>query len=510
MDKGKARELLVVLSAILLPLSIIGGVWLALRGRTPAAPNAVADEACRAGTLQLVAGASEPLSITLWSSKDVPQVERAGAELDSKLQVYARKSDGKIRYQWRRVDGSEDRSAAQSEGLQPFAAGASVPSQVSLDNYLGISLAYRGERGVIPLLALDAVDAMPFWVANKIRELIARADKKDVEVAVLTGMNELGFADSNLVPRTGGVGGPSIKSILNQSFPYYALRDVPISSQVSALQAFSMLIVTQPGRALTDSELRLIDDYLMLGERTLIVFASAVNLGRGDKDMIATLDRRGLERLLAGYGIELSNDLLFDPGSAVEITTGVGQKVTFPTLPLAQRLAPDFPPFFRLDRVAFPGASTLVLHPERQPNAALSAVARTSNRAVSSSEQGQRLGPGFALPGNPAGERVLAASLSGKVKSAFGDRSANARVLVISSSQFPTNPFARAVNSDEPKFEMVDTDPTVKHLAQAYAQRHLTDTILVVKSALDWATADERIIACSALLVKAPAAQTKQ
>jgi hypothetical protein len=44
-------------------------------------------------------------------------------------------------------------------------------------------------------------------------------------------------------------------------------------------------------------------------------------------------------------------------------------------------------------------------------------------------------------------------------------------------------------------------DPTLSPLAQAYAQQHLTATILAMKNIFDWATADQSLIACSAMIL---------
>jgi hypothetical protein len=103
---------------------------------------------------------------------------------------------------------------------------------------------------------------------------------------------------------------------------------------------------------------------------------------------------------------------------------------------------------------------------------------------------------------------VLAAVLSGNIQSAYTDRRAAGRVLVIASPLFGTNPFARAGNApiakDAPTtFGMTGGDAALLAIAQSYAQQHLTATILSIKNVLDWATADEGIVACSALIAPA-------
>ena len=78
----------------------------------------------------------------------------------------------------------------------------------------------------------------------------------------------------------------------------------------------------------------------------------------------------------------------------------------------------------------------------------------------------------------------------------------NARVLVISSSQFFANPFARAGNGpDMGQMGMMmpggGGDEMLQQLAMPYAQQILTNTILVFKNMLDWVTGDVDLLAVS-------------
>ena len=75
---------------------------------------------------------------------------------------------------------------------------------------------------------------------------------------------------------------------------------------------------------------------------------------------------------------------------------------------------------------------------------------------------------------------AVAAVVTGKLRSAFPPKTATSRgqsrVLVISSSPFFGNPFARAATP---------TDVTMTELAMPYAQQVLTSTLLVRKNTLD-------------------------
>ena len=64
------------------------------------------------------------------------------------------------------------------------------------------------------------MDGVEFWIANKIREVSAKASNQHIGVAVLDGADQLGIDARDLIPRSAGNQGPSIESVLEQSFPY--------------------------------------------------------------------------------------------------------------------------------------------------------------------------------------------------------------------------------------------------------------------------------------------------
>jgi hypothetical protein len=103
---------------------------------------------------------------------------------------------------------------------------------------------------------------------------------------------------------------------------------------------------------------------------------------------------------------------------------------------------------------------------------------------------------------------VIAAVAEGKLKSAFGDARAPvpSRVLVVSSSMFLTNPFAYAGNGPDmggqfAMFGNVGGDRDLQMIAQPYAQRYLTQTLLAFRNTLDWLSGDTDLLAVSAKII---------
>ena len=114
---------------------------------------------------------------------------------------------------------------------------------------------------------------------------------------------------------------------------------------------------------------------------------------------------------------------------------------------------------------------------------------------LSDANMGMILGEelGFIVA-HPLRKNAYATEVIGKLKSAFAGEKADdisvperapqpSRVLVVSSSQFVTNPFAYAGNGPElggqfAMFGAVGGDPQLQMIAGPYAQRYLTNTIL--------------------------------
>lgn len=136
--------------------------------------------------------------------------------------------------------------------------------------------------------------------------------------------------------------------------------------------------------------------------------------------------------------------------------------MTYPGTVVARQgthsLDETFPGFFRMEEVVFPFPSTLVPHPDRQPGASLRVVARTSPKATAVTSATVDLKPKRTLvPQGEEAQRATAIAVEGKIRSAFAGRpdpaipapaesAGKSRLLVVASSQFLANPWARAGN----------------------------------------------------------------
>jgi ABC-type uncharacterized transport system involved in gliding motility auxiliary subunit len=493
------------------------------------------------GSGRLLGSLKTPIQIDAYVPKaGLAQLDAFVRDLTDLLKNYEREGKGKFKFTLIEPNTDELREQAKEAGLQEQPFGeidqTSGGDQATISNgYLGLVFKYGSEKAVIPALPFqNGGDGLEFWITNKIREIRDKADDIKHRIGVVTGKDELKLSDANLVPKQGqGQGGPTLKGILEQAFPFYKVEDLDLKEGANAIDKdLAGIIMTQPQKDYSEKELRRIDEFLMLGGKSLVVYASAVNLKANDATLSATLNTHGMEKLLDGYGIHMNKDAVFDHGAQfrVQVMTQGGQPAWLRHPGIAhvindtrmdekdKLLDTGFAGFFRLDEIIFPFPSSLDLKRDKQPaDVKLAAVARsTPQSSIDKSETVDMKLREQWRPKAPQEQRILAAYADGKLKSAFAgspmegisppERAPqSSRVLVVSSSLFLTNPFAYAGNGPDlggqfAMFGAVGGDPKLLALAQPYT-KFLTSTIISLKNTLDWMSGDADLVAASAKLL---------
>ena len=505
-------------------VALYTGGYLLLSARMPPRKEAATSTAICAAMPQMLRAMKQTLSIDVYVSPVDDNLKAFEKSLEAVLAQYKASGGGKVDYHITEVIDAATRAKALAAGAQdqPWST-ASGTAGNALGNpsdatrvFNGLVLHYGKEKATMPFIEPSHPEGLEFWVTSKLREIVAKEDGRAIKVGILVGHGEFKLTDRNLVP--GQMGVATIQTIISQNMPYYTL--VPIDLQGGAVaidDSISGLVVTQPSVDLVDAELARIDDFVMKG-RSLAVFASAANVHPGDGKMHATLSTHGLEKLLAGYGVELRPDVLLDFVHTFSLhaqgANGPEEK-TFPMVLVAptEDLDVTFPAFFRLHEIAFPLPSSIVLHAEKQPQARVRVLARSSATASRVVTPEVDLDPlkDWKPEGTPAKEQqTVAASVEGTLRSAFGAaKSARpTRVLVVASSEYLSNPFARASNPPEHSAGAVafpPADPIVGQIAGQYMQRLLSPTIVSFKNALDWLAPEDPFTACPAVLPVSPA-----
>ncbi|MBI4955784.1 MAG: GldG family protein [Myxococcales bacterium] len=496
-------------------------------------------------------GLSQPMDVDFWVTRGTPELNTFVDDVTNLLREYEAASQQNCGPDQRRPTANEpcfkfeikeaktedDRKKAEEEQLSPYPL---KPKELTgpealKGDFMGIVFRYGAGKDQIPLLAPGQADqGLEFWITNKIREVRDNADGLKQKVGVITGKEEIKLSDANLVPPEQGQ--HNMKGILERAFPFYEIAEVDLQNGDATIDPeLKGVIVTQPGKDYTDKELRRIDEFLMRGDKSLVLFAGAVNMKSSEASMKAELNLHGLDKLLTGYGVEMKNEAVVDWGRPAQVGLRMGGRVL--AVPLVgvtlaqhqagardeeQALDASFVGFFRMEALAFPYPSSLALHNEAQPEVEFKVIARSSKNATVDDGSEVQFDVVAALQGRgmqPKGDRgmrAIAVSGEGNFKSAFTGKddehikppnaAARARLLVVASGQFLANPLARAGNPPPmpPQMQMMGSiggDKQLQQLSLPYAQEYLTPTILAFKNIVDWMSGDSDLVAVSAKLI---------
>jgi ABC-type uncharacterized transport system involved in gliding motility auxiliary subunit len=490
------------------------------------------------GSGSLLRSMKQDLVIDAYVTKGLPKLDAFVRDLRDLLQEYKNAGKGKFDYTLVEAKDEDTRKKAKDAGLveQPFGEASATDEKAAVtQGFMGLVLRYGEQQDVIKFLPPERTEGLEFWITNKIREIRDKGDDIHHKVGILTGHDELKPSDNDLAPSN--MGKVSMQGIITQNFPFYTFQDVDLKGGDAEISDdLDGLIITQPGKDISEKELRRIDQFVMKG-KSLAVFASAVNVKAADATMNATLSSHGLDKLLAGYGIVMAQDVILDRGRDVRVVVPTMGGLAQPEFPAmievqddprysgAERLIDvSFPALFRVQDLAVPFASSLSIKADKQPSAKVQVLMRSSPAAVHLTGESADLKPfqkwGPKLKGQTQEQFVLAASAEGTLKTAFteGDKQGveapaesakPARVFVLSSSEFMANPFARAGNGPDmgqygSMMPNLGGDEQLLMIAGPYAQQFITGSILVFKNTLDWLSGDTDLLAVSAKILSDP------
>ncbi|APS00971.1 hypothetical protein BCY86_08500 [Pajaroellobacter abortibovis] len=524
---------LLLVAGILIAINVLSAVGVAKRFDVTKAERFTLSK----GSGSLLRSMKQTLQVDAYVTRGLPKLDAFVRDLRDLLQEYKDAGQEKFDYQIIDSKDEEQKRIAKEAGLieQPFGEASETDQQAAAvtQGFMGLVFKYGADKDKIPFLPPDRTEGLEFWITNKIREVRDRGDQIKHKIGVLTGHDEIKLSENNLVPSN--MGRFSMQQVIQQNFPFYTLEDVDLKDGDVEIDAgFDGLLITQPSKDLNEKELRRIDQFLLKG-KALALFVSAVEVKAGDAIMQAQLNLHKLDQLMNGYGIEIGKDVILDFGRSFRVnmlTQGGIASARFPQfldvqddarfLGNEQLLDVSFPGFFRIPELVVPFASSIVLHPEKQPELTTAKIiARSTPRSVRVQDERVDLRP--FQQWRPKGEWAqygIAAQVEGTIHTAFpsGDKqgietpeksSAPARIFILASSQFLANPFARAGNGpDMPQVGMMPFggggDEQLQQLAGPYAQQALTGTILAFKNTLDWLSGDMDLLAVSAKILTEP------
>ncbi len=378
------------------------------------------------GTLNVIAGIQEPVTLRLyWSERlanDLPALRVYGTRVRELLEEYAARSAGKIRLEV--IDPepfSDEEDRAVAAGLE----GAPVDRASGRAFYFGlIGTNTVDKREVIPFFPQERERFLEYDLTRLVHAL---ADPKKPVVGLLTDM-PLEYGPGGIMAAMRG--GSQPYALLASLRAFFEVRMIPTDA-ASIDPDVSVLVVARP-MGLSDWTLYAIDQHVMRGGRAVFFvdpFAeSAVDPATGRADPIQPRTA-ALPRLFDAWGIAMDSErFVADPALALEVNAGEGGR---------RRVTP-YVPWLAIDD-AHRDASDVVTAQLGVVNVASAGAVSVKEGAsvaltpLMTSSAAAHLLPVVDLQGRPEPEkllgaaqgpgepRVIAARVSGALKSAFPD-----------------------------------------------------------------------------------------
>ncbi|MCB1587772.1 MAG: Gldg family protein [Xanthomonadales bacterium] len=377
------------------------------------------------GTLQILDSIDEPVSLKFYfseeSSRDIPAIRTYAGRVKEMLEEMAARADGKLRLSV--IDPkpfSEEEDEATSAGLQAVPTG--LGGQNLLFGLVG-SNATTG-RTIIPFFQPDKETFLEYDIAKLVQSLVV--ESKPV----------IGLISS--LPVSGGFD-PTTRQMSEPWAVIAGLRDLfevrPLGTELTSIdETISVLLVIHP-KELSDNTQYAIDQFVLRGGRLLAMVDPQATIDQTDADPnnptadMFSAKTSDLPKLFAGWGIEYDPaKVVADRRVALQVSVAQGRPPVRHPLILGltrEQMNQQDVVSAELDTVNLDTAghfrladgSALTLEP----------LLQSSNDAMLVDADRVRFLPDpseLMTDFTPSGENyVLAARVSGPLKTAFPDRS---------------------------------------------------------------------------------------
>lgn len=390
------------------------------------------------GSKRVVADLEDQMEITAYFSSDLPaQFADTERQVRDLLLEYEAAAGGNLQVRVLDPSGDDDiAEQAEEDGVQRVAHQTLDRDRVSVvEGYRGLVIKYLGETKAMPVIQ----------------------DSMGLEYDITMAIKEL-TGDTRKVGILGGHEGPTLTeglTGLNAVMPTYEFVEVDANSAID--QELAALLIVSPETTISEAELRNINTYIMNGG-SLGVFGGGIKLNlEGQEPTSDTVDS-GLNALLEGYGVTMSQDVVFDgqcSRAPMRGPMGLQVAVPYPPVPIVSfdEEAQAHPVLFRVPSSTIPFTSTLNVGaaPGDVSVSVLASSSENSWRDTSANVNLRPRNPREWAPTQDSGPFPIMVAIEGQLPSAFaaaeGDANAVAqassevRVLVVGTGAFLRDEF---------------------------------------------------------------------
>ena len=149
----------------------------------------------------------QTLTVEAYVTKGLPKLDAFVRDLRDLLQEYKNVGGGKFEYSIIVPKDEDAKKKAKDAGLveQPFGeASATDEKEAVTQGFMGLIFRYGEQQDVIKFLSPEHTDGLEFWITNKIREIRDKGDDIHHKIGVLTGQDEIKLTETNLAPSSMG------------------------------------------------------------------------------------------------------------------------------------------------------------------------------------------------------------------------------------------------------------------------------------------------------------------
>lgn len=440
------------------------------------------------GSKRLAANLDDQLEIRAYFSDDLPPPHNATERyVRDLLAEYEAASKGKIRVRYIHPKTDEEKQAAEGEGVARVQDPNIEDDGFSVkEGFRGISFHYLGETKAIAQIGGTA--GLEYEITQTIKMLVGEKTK----IGLLTGHE-----------------GPTLTeglAALKQYLPTYDIVDVAATSEIS--KDIRALLIVQPATPLTDTELRLIDQYVMRGG-SLGVFGGTYKVAIEQQQPPTALPvDTGLNKLLEKWGVRMEKAVVADEQCGrAEMPTRFGFRipVPYPPAPMVsfteEQSAHNV--LFNLHQVGLPYSANLTLVDGLDKQVKRTVLAQTTDRAWLMTGDSIDLSPKESWETGPRAVRTLGVALEGKLPSAF----AAAAVSSADAAPTPSNIKAPERADKDVHVLVIGTSYFIqdRFLPPPQQAQGMSTSVVLALNAIDWLAQDSDLIAIRAKTVEDPA-----
>jgi ABC-type uncharacterized transport system involved in gliding motility auxiliary subunit len=484
---------LLVLGAALVLLNVLGGLGANARIDTTEAKAF----SLSPGSKKLAKSLEDQMEIRAYFSEELPPPFNAmGTYVRDLLAEYRDASGGKVTLKLISPKSDEEKQAAEKDGIQRTADQKLEADSFGVqEGYRGISFHYMGESKAIP--RVDTTSGLEYEITQLIKQMVGVKTK----IGVLGG-------HEGATPTAG-------LTALKEYMPSYEMTEVQATAEIDP--SLKALLIVHPQTALTDEELRRIDQYVMQGG-SLAVFGGGIKLNQpnqetGQTDPNANPIDSGLNKLLEKWGVTLDNRIVADAqcGRARMPTQipGLAIPVPYPPVPIVsfdeeQR---KHPALFRMNQIGFPYPVRLALNDNLKgdKDVKITTLIRSSKESwlMEGDTIDLKARDRWEVPGYN-GPYTLGVAIEGKLPSAFGAAAVSetpegeAAAAAAQGTERATKP-ARVLVLGTGYFMRDEFLPKPERGSQA-----MGGSVVLALNAIDWLTQDNDLIEIRAKTIEDP------